>query len=61
MAERHFQKTDQSYHRAEQKGTTQDLLDEYYDPEIEDSDVGGGDPGIAELMASALRLLEKDG
>lgn len=55
MGEKHFQRTDRAYHRSREKSEFMAVLEEeYYDPQIESENVGGGDPGIGMLMASLL-------
>ena len=58
MREKRFQRTVKGYQRCQEKAATQavveqQLVEEFWDPEIESPYVGGGDPGIAELMSTA--------
>ena len=63
MGEKRFQKPVREYQRTRVKAATEvavrELYDdvEYYDPKIESTQVAGGDPGLAMLMAEAVEHL----
>ena len=48
---RHFRSIERGYSRTLEKVITQSAVEhEYFDPAIPNEDVGGGDPGLAQLM-----------
>ena len=48
---KHFKRTERGYSRTLEKVITQSAVEhEYFDPAIPNEDVGGGDPGLAQLM-----------
>ena len=48
---KHFKRTERGYSRTHEKVITQSAVEyEYFDPAIPTEDVGGGDPGLAQLM-----------
>ena len=58
MEERRFQKVRRGYSRSQEKAKFQSVLEaEYYDPQIADPEVAGGDPGIADLMSTGLEAM----